>query len=106
MVAEFILISAYIFFRYIRANKTLWAFVVGLFFTGLAIYEARNNILLFVILLLWAGLSVFIAYFKESGNEWIKKLQKNYKPSEHILHAIGFVVIAFLVFLIKERIFR
>lgn len=106
MVTEFLLIAIYVLFRYVRANKTPVFFAGSLFFTAMAIYEARNNILLFIILLLWVCILIFIAYLKESGNEWIKELQKGYKPLEHILLAGIFVVIFLLVFLTRKLVFK
>lgn len=101
VILFYLLIDTFLFFRYIRANKTIVLFLMGLFFAALAIYESRHHILSLIILSSLAGIQIIVAYFKEIGDERIKKLQKGYQPSESIIHFISFFVITFLAFFIQ-----
>jgi hypothetical protein len=78
---------------------------MSLFFIALAIYESRHNISLLIILSLLVGLQIVVAYFKEIGDDRIKKLQKGYQPSESIIHAIIFFVIVLLILFIQYKFF-
>lgn len=97
VILFYLLIATFLFFRYIRANKTIVLFLTSLFFTALAIYESRHYILAFIILSSLATIQIIVAYFKESGDDRIKKLQEGYQPSESIIHFISFFVITFLI---------
>lgn len=98
-----LLISSFLFFRYIRANKTIFLFLPSLFFTAFAIYESRHNIILLIILSFWACLQIIVAYLKEKEDIRIKKLQKGYKPSEIVIHFIGFFIIVLLISFIQYK---
>ena len=101
IILFYLLIAFFLFFRYIRANKTIIIFLASLFFIFLAIYESRHNISLLIILSLWVGLQTVIAYLKEIGDERIKKLQKGYQSSESIIHFISFFVTTFLALFLQ-----
>ena len=101
MITVPLLMSSFLFFRYIRANKAIVLFLMSLFFTALAIYESRHSVLLLITLFFWAGLQVIIAYLKERGDARIKRLQRGYKTTEIIIHYISFGVIAFLILFIQ-----
>lgn len=106
MITINFLISNFLFFRYVRANRTIILFLIGFFFTIVTVYESyKYNILLFTILFLWASLQISIAYLKEKGNVVIKNLQEGYQPIETVIHFGCFFLIVFFVLFIHYLLF-
>jgi hypothetical protein len=93
-------IALYLFFRYLRASKSLIIFFFSLFFIGLGIFESRNDLFTIVILFAIALAVILITLLKEKKHPVIMKLQQGYKPAEIILHSIIFFIFIFLSLLI------
>lgn len=100
----YFLIATFLFFRYIRANKSILTLLFNFIFLGLTIYEVRNNIICVILLVGLIASEIYIAFLKEKKNSLILKVQKDYKPAETILHYIIFGVIVFIVFVVINLI--
>jgi len=96
-------IALFLLFRYLRAGKHIILFFISLFFVGLAIFESKNNVLSIFVLSIIALASGYLAFLKEKRHPFILKIQKGYKPVEHIAHAIFFVVVIFILLVIFYR---
>lgn len=100
VVLFYLLINAFVLFRYVRANRSIVMFVSGFLFLGLALYEARNSGRYFFLFVGLAVLELYIAFLKEKKAPLILKLQAGYKPFETVLHFAIFLIISFLSFLL------
>lgn len=104
LVLFYFLIATFLFFRYIRANKSILILVFNFIFLGLIIYEIRNNIIYVILLVGLIASEIYIAFLKEKKHPLILKAQKDYKTAESILHYIIFGLVVFIVFVVINLI--
>lgn len=99
IVLFFLLMNAFILFRYVRANRSIVMFLTGLLFLGLALYEVRNSFRYLFPFVGLAALELYIAFLKEKKAPLILKLQDGYKSFETVVHLTIFFIVSFLSFL-------
>lgn len=100
----YFLIATFLFFRYVRANKSILILLFNFIFLGLTIYEVRNNIIYIILLVGLIASEIYIAFLKEKKNPLILTMQRGYKPTETVLHYVIFFVIVLTLFIIKGLI--
>lgn len=92
-----LLLAIFLFFRYVRANKSILLCFVSLASLCISVYFSKNNtsILLFIVAVII--FEIFIAILKERKNLSILKIQAGYKPAETIYHYIIFAIVTFVI---------
>jgi hypothetical protein len=98
----YFLIASFLFFRYIRANRSVVTLLFSFLFLGLTVYEVRNNIVYVFLMVMLIALEILVSFLKEKKHSYILRIQKGYKPLESILHYVIFGIIVFALFVLKE----
>lgn len=93
-----LLLSIFLFFRYVRANHGILLCLISLIcLIASALFSKNNtNILFFIIIVAFFIFEIFVAILKERHHSIILKIQTGYKPLETIYHYIIFGLVIFI----------
>jgi hypothetical protein len=99
-----LLLALFLFFRYIRAGRSIPMLLANFIFLGISIYEAKYNITFTIIVVSLVVLQIYIVLLMYKKDPRIVQFQASYKPSETMLHYIVFAVLISILYFVTGLI--